>query len=311
MNFNEQLAEGFQVIDHLQQQALYLEENDMVQCSFNITDGAAEQGKYYQEAASKTEGPESDSEVKKKGRKRRQRRRKKNKAKEEETEEDIYCDEQPQTFLSDCDEQVVDDLNECMEMEMDQTEIADFLKQQTPQQEYDDEEFDQFDEESEEEEYDEEDDIEGSQDEDEEDEDEEDLEYDEEEEEDGDQDDSFFQEQKNKKTIQFRQEVQRQLELCLTDMLVNLYNSKEQSVYESLYIKVIQKLNWQVANFYPSCGGLTSKFLQELFIGTIKQIIQTVKRKLVEDSRKEKLIENFLNPNIKEKKVLEESLQQN
>jgi hypothetical protein len=31
----------------------------------------------------------------------------------------------------------------------------------------------------------------------------------------------------------------------------------------------------------------------------------------VEDSRKEKLIENFLNPNIKEKKVLEESLQQN
>jgi hypothetical protein len=65
----------------------------MVQCSFNITDGAAEPGKYYQEAASKTEGPESDSEVKKKGRKRRQRRRKKNKAKEEETEEDIYCDE--------------------------------------------------------------------------------------------------------------------------------------------------------------------------------------------------------------------------
>lgn len=32
---------------------------------------------------------------------------------------------------------------------------------------------------------------------------------------------------------------------------------------------------------------------------------------MVEDSRKEKLIENFLNPNIKEKKVLEESLQQN
>jgi hypothetical protein len=25
-----------------------------------------------------------------------------------------------------------------------------------------------------------------------------------------------------------------------------------------------------VQNFYPSCGGLTSKFLQELFIGTIK-----------------------------------------
>ena len=94
-------------------------------------------------------------------------------------------------------------------------------------------------------------------------------------------------------------------------MLVNLYNSKEQSVYESLYIKVIQKLNWQVTNFYPSVGGLTSKFLQDIFIGTIKQIIQTVKRKLVEDSRKEKLIENFLNPNIKEKRVLEESLQQN
>ena len=28
-----------------------------------------------------------------------------------------------------------------------------------------------------------------------------------------------------------REDVQRQLELCLTDMLVNLYNSKEQSVY--------------------------------------------------------------------------------
>jgi len=36
-----------------------------------------------------------------------------------------------------------------------------------------------------------------------------------------------------------RDDVQRQLELCLTDMLVNLYNSKEQTVYESLYIKVI------------------------------------------------------------------------
>lgn len=149
---------------------------------------------------------------------------------------------------------------------MDQTEIADFLKQQQPTQEYDEEEFDQFDEESdEEEEYDEEEDdedeIEGSQEEEgEEEEDEEDLEYDEEEEEE-EEDEEFFQEQKNKKTIQFRQEVQRQLELCLTDMLVNLYNSKEQSVYESLYIKVIQKLNWQVANFYPSCGGLTSKFL--------------------------------------------------
>lgn len=53
---------------------------------------------------------------------------------------------------------------------------------------------------------------------------------------------------------------------------------------------------------------LTSKMLQDLFIGRIKQIIQTVKRKLVEDSRKEKLIENFLNPNIKDKKQLEEQL---
>jgi hypothetical protein len=104
MNFNDQLAEGFQVIDHLQQQALYLEENDMVQCSFNITDGAqATPGKYYE--AAKEAGAESDEaegeaeadgetegEVKKKGRKRRQRRRKK-KNKEEETEEDIYCEE--------------------------------------------------------------------------------------------------------------------------------------------------------------------------------------------------------------------------
>jgi hypothetical protein len=42
--------------------------------------------------------------------------------------------------------------------------------------------------------------------------------------------------------VKLKEEVQRQLELCLTDTLVNLYNSKEQSVYESLYIKVVQKL---------------------------------------------------------------------
>lgn len=46
------------------------------------------------------------------------------------------------------------------------------------------------------------------------------------------------------KIQKMREDVQRQLELCLTDMLVNLYNSKEQSVYEGLYIKVIQKLHW-------------------------------------------------------------------
>lgn len=175
----------------------------MVQCSFNITDGAKATGKYYQDAASK--GAESD-EVKKKGRKRRQRRRKKNKAKEDETEEDIFCDEgyqQPQQFLSDCDDQVVDDLNQCMEMEMDQTEIADFLKGQQPTQDYDDEEFeDQFDDSEEEEDYDEEE-MEASEDEE---EDEEDLEY-EEEEVDEEDDEGFFQDQKNKKTIQFREEV--------------------------------------------------------------------------------------------------------
>ena len=37
---------------------------------------------------------------------------------------------------------------------------------------------------------------------------------------------------------------QLEMELCLTDMLVNLYNSKEQSqeksVYEDLYIKINQ-----------------------------------------------------------------------
>ena len=33
------------------------------------------------------------------------------------------------------------------------------------------------------------------------------------------------------------------LEVCLTDMLVNLYNSKDQSVYEKLYIKVVHILS--------------------------------------------------------------------
>ena len=52
-----------------------------------------------------------------------------------------------------------------------------------------------------------------------------------------------------------RDEVQKQLENSLTDMLVNLYNSKEQSVYEGLYIKVIQKLHWQNKNVYnPQIG---------------------------------------------------------
>lgn len=51
-----------------------------------------------------------------------------------------------------------------------------------------------------------------------------------------------------------RDDVQNQLKLCLTDMLVNLYNSKEQSVYESLYIKVIQKLHWQSKNVYTPIG---------------------------------------------------------
>ena len=48
--------------------------------------------------------------------------------------------------------------------------------------------------------------------------------------------------------------------------------------------------------------------LQDLFISRIKEIIHTVKRKLVEDSRKEKLIEHCLNPNIQDKKQLEESI---
>ena len=104
-----------------------------------------------------------------------------------------------------------------------------------------------------------------------------------------------------------RDDVQRQLELCLTDMLVNLYNSKEQSDYEGLYIKVIQKLHWQSKNVYQHWAyqdgaHLTSKVLQDLFIKRIKEIIHTVKRKLVEDSKKEKLIEHCLNPNIQDKK---------
>ena len=115
-----------------------------------------------------------------------------------------------------------------------------------------------------------------------------------------------------------REDVQKQLELCLTDMLVNLYNSKEQSAYESLYIKVVQKLHWQSKNVYSPIGpqltgtanfvNMTSKILLDLFISRIKEIIHTVKRKLVEDSRKEKLIEHQLNPNIQDKKQLEESL---
>lgn len=56
------------------------------------------------------------------------------------------------------------------------------------------------------------------------------------------------------------------MENSLTDMLVNLYNSKEQSVYEGLYIKVIQKLHWQNKNVYNTqlgqgIGQLNSKLL--------------------------------------------------
>ena len=103
-------------------------------------------------------------------------------------------------------------------------------------------------------------------------------------------------------------------------MLVNLYNSKEQSVYENLYIKVISKLHWQSKNVYShlvpavanqtgnTYNSMSSKDLQDLFISRIKEIIHTVKRKLVEDSRKEKLIEHCLNPNIQDKKQLEESI---
>lgn len=69
-------------------------------------------------------------------------------------------------------------------------------------------------------------------------------------------------------------------------MLVNLYNSKEQSEYENLYIKVVQKLHWQSKNVYAP-NPLSSKVLQDLFISRIREIIHTVKRKLVEDSRKE------------------------
>ena len=56
--------------------------------------------------------------------------------------------------------------------------------------------------------------------------------------------------------------------------------------------------------------GFNSKILIDLFVARIKEIIQTVKRKLVQDSRKEKLIEHCLNPNIKDKKLLEEELYQ-
>ena len=109
-------------------------------------------------------------------------------------------------------------------------------------------------------------------------------------------------------------------------MLVNLYNSKEQSVYENQYIKVITKLHWQSKNVYSPIGNMqlnglqsanenmngtsmNSKILQDLFISRIREIIHTVKRKLVEDSRKDKLIEHILNPNIQDKKQYEEQLQ--
>jgi len=39
-------------------------------------------------------------------------------------------------------------------------------------------------------------------------------------------------------------------------------------------------------------SSFSSKILQDIFISRIKEIIHTVKRKLVEDSRKEKLIEH-------------------
>jgi len=48
--------------------------------------------------------------------------------------------------------------------------------------------------------------------------------------------------------------------------------------------------------------------LQDLFISRIREIIHTVKRKLVEDSRKEKLIEHVLNPHVQDKKQYEEQL---
>ncbi len=57
-------------------------------------------------------------------------------------------------------------------------------------------------------------------------------------------------------------------------------------------------------------NAFNSKYMADLYIGRIKEIIQTVKRKLIQDSRKEKLIEHCLNPNIKDKKLLEEEIYQ-
>lgn len=46
----------------------------------------------------------------------------------------------------------------------------------------------------------------------------------------------------------------------------------------------------------------------DLFVERIKEIIQTVKKKLVQDSRKEKLIEYCMIPHIKDKKELEQQI---
>lgn len=62
------------------------------------------------------------------------------------------------------------------------------------------------------------------------------------------------------KTQKIREEVEKTLVNCLTDLLVNLYNSKEQQLYENLYIKIIQKLHWQSKNVYAP-NPLDSKVL--------------------------------------------------
>jgi hypothetical protein len=69
-------------------------------------------------------------------------------------------------------------------------------------------------------------------------------------------------------------------------MLVNLYNSKDQSVYENHYISILDKLNWYKVNTVDNSFFLSSQRLQDLFVTRIKEIIRTVKRKLVEDCRK-------------------------
>lgn len=69
-------------------------------------------------------------------------------------------------------------------------------------------------------------------------------------------------------------------------MLVNLYNSKDQSVYENHYISILDKLNWYKVNAVDNSFFLSSQRLQDLFVTRIKEIIRTVKRKLVEDCRK-------------------------